>query len=77
MTKKETIKEPEKHLKLNLKALLEAKNMSRNEFVEKTGFTYVSVSAMVNGQYRRIGFETLERICHALDCDITELLVWE
>ncbi len=68
---------PEKHLKLNLRSLLDQHSLSITQFAEKTGMTYVTVHAIVNGKYKRIGLETLEKMCKALKCDIGDLFIWE
>lgn len=67
----------EKHLKINLKKLLEDKGMSVNDLAEKAGFSYVTILSMKNGKYKRIGLDTIERLCKALKCELTDLLVWE
>lgn len=69
---------PEKHLKLNVQALLDKKELSIAEFARRAGFEYRTAHDIVTGKYKRIGINTtLAKILIALDCKIEELIVWE
>jgi putative transcriptional regulator len=44
---------------------------------EKTGLSRTTISQLFNEHARGIEFSTLAKLCDALDCDITEILVLE
>ncbi len=44
------------------------RKISLNELAEKVGITNVNLSKLKTGKVSGIRFETLERICTALDC---------
>ncbi len=67
----------EKHLAFNIRPLLEKHSMNISQFAKKTGMNYATVHAIVNGKYKRIGLDTLEKMCKALKCDIGDLFIWE
>lgn len=70
--------EKTKHtLLFNLKALLEKREMSLNEFAEKTGMNYATALAIKNNKYRRIGLDTLQVMSEVLKCSISDLFIQE
>lgn len=77
MDPKKKAGKPEKHLKWNFKPLFEKSEMTRAAFAAETGMDYTTVGDLINGNYRRVGLETLEKICITLNCDVGDLFVWE
>lgn len=77
MSAKKTDDKTNKHLKLSIGSLLQERAMSRYEFAELTGMDYTTVGDLVNANYKRIGIDTLERICKALNVEVGDLFVWE
>jgi len=74
-TRKKT--EKPKKLKLNLREVLSNSGLSRYELAKKLGLHYVTISSMINDEYKRVEVETLEKICLAMDVGISDLFVWE
>ena len=70
-------KPAEKHLKLNVMPLIEAKGLSISAFGRLAGFDYRTAYDIVKRKYKRIGLDTLEKIVKALDCKIEDLFVWD
>lgn len=61
---------------VNLDIEMAKKRMSLNELSEKVGVTTVNLSILKNQKAKGVRFETLAKICVALDCtpgDILEL----
>lgn len=67
----------EKHLVFNIRPLMEKQSLNIAQFAKKTGLNYATVHAIVNGKYKRIGLDTLEKMCKALKCEIGDLFIWE
>jgi DNA-binding Xre family transcriptional regulator len=71
------IEKPAKHLKMNIQALLDQKGWSISKLAEDTGLNYKTIHSIVRNKYSRIGLDTLEKICKALNVDAGDLFVWE
>ena len=52
--------------------LLIDKGMSKTDLRNMTGISQSTIAKMVNGE--NINTEVLERICHALNCDIDDIM---
>lgn len=61
-------------IKIHLSAIMGAKRMSIAELSEKTGLHRNGLSKLYNEKTTSISFETLEKVCDALECDISDLL---
>lgn len=61
-------------MKIVLKETLKKKNMSQYRLSEMTGITKASISEICNNKRDAINFSTLDKICDALDCDISDIL---
>lgn len=57
-----------------LKQLLESKEKSLYWLAEVTGVTYPSLHKIINNKTSSIKLDILEKICVALECDISDLL---
>ena len=62
---------------VNLDVVLARRKMRSNELAEKIGITPQNLSVLKAGRARVIRFETLAKICDALDCQPGDLLVYE
>ncbi|WP_197497053.1 helix-turn-helix domain-containing protein [Arthrobacter sp. B6] len=60
-----------------LDELLEARGMTLTELSKRVGVSLVNLSVLKNDRAKAIRFSTLTAICHALDCQVGELLVAE
>lgn len=57
-----------------LKQLLESKEKSLYWLAEVTGVTYPSLHKIINNKTSSIKLHILEKICDALECNISDLL---
>lgn len=60
-------------LKLNLKQIADNKFPNKNQFAKATGIQYPAVCKLYDGSTKQINFDTLEKICIALDCTPNDL----
>lgn len=58
------------------KALVE-KSMSRYELAKKTGIQYQVIDNYYKNKVKRYGSYVLDRICDALQCDISDLIEYK
>lgn len=61
---------------VNLDVMLAKRKMSLTELSERVGITMANLSILKTGKARAIRFETLDKLCAALDCQPSELLEW-
>jgi len=61
-------------IKVHLSRLLGEKRMKISELAEKTGLHRNGLSRLYNEETDGIKFDTLEKICKALNCDISDLI---
>ena len=61
---------------VNLDVMLARRKMRSRELAERIGITEQNVSLLKSGKVKGIRFETLERICQALDCQPGDILEW-
>ena len=64
-----------------IKSLLSKKlgelRITRTELSLATGIRLNTISALYNDVLDRVSMDQLDKICEALDCDLSEILVWE
>jgi len=56
---------------------LARQKMSVGELADKVGITPANLAVLKNGRAKAIRFSTLEALCEALDCQVSDLLRWE
>lgn len=61
-------------IRVNLDVMLARRKMSVTELSNQIGITMANISILKNGRARAIRFETLERLCQALDCQPGDIL---
>ena len=61
---------------VNVDVMLAKRKMSLTELSERVGITMANLSILKTGKARAIRFETLDKLCAALDCQPAELLEW-
>ena len=61
-------------IKINLGKILEQQNKSMYWLSKQTGISQNSISKIVKGETSGINFDTLEKICVALKCNISDIL---
>ena len=59
---------------VNLDVMMAKRKMSLNELSEKVGITLAILSILKNNKAKAIRFSTLEAICDALDCQVSDIL---
>ncbi|MBQ9467698.1 MAG: helix-turn-helix transcriptional regulator [Clostridia bacterium] len=59
---------------VNIDVMLAKRKMSVTELSEKVGISLTNISLLKNGKVKGMKFETLDRICQALDCQPGDLL---
>ena len=64
-------------IKCNLSTLLGAKRLKVADVVRDTGINRSTLTRLYHEQNNRIDFDTLEKLCVYLECDIGDLLELE
>jgi putative transcriptional regulator len=59
---------------VNLDVMLARRKMPSKELAERIGITEQNVSLLKSGRVKGIRFDTLQRICAALDCQPGDLV---
>jgi putative transcriptional regulator len=60
-----------------LSRLLGERRMSVRELQRRTGLSYVTVYNLYSGKSNRVDFETLNKICRALDVQTSDILEYQ
>ena len=61
-------------IRVNLSVVMAQRRMSLNELSEKVGITLSNLSILKNEKAKGVRFETLNKICKALDCQPGDIL---
>ena len=64
-------------IRIDLDVMLARRKMSLTELSQRVGITMANLSILKTGKARAIRFDTLDAICHALDCQPGDILVYE
>ena len=59
---------------INLDVMMARRKISLTELSSRVGITMANLSILKNGRARAIRFETLEKLCEALDCQPGDIL---
>lgn len=59
---------------VNLDVMLATRKMRSKELAERIGITEQNVSLLKSGKVKGVRFETLDRICEALECQPGDIL---
>ena len=62
---------------VNLDLMLTRRKMQSTTLAQEIGITEKNVSLLKSGKVKGVRFETLDRICKALDCQPGDLLEWQ
>jgi putative transcriptional regulator len=54
--------------------MMAKRKMSLNELSDKVGITLANLSILKNNKAKAIRFSTLEAICQALDCSVSDII---
>lgn len=61
-------------MKLKINEILEESGNTKYWLMKKTGATYQTIQKLCTGQTRSIQFDTLEKICKALNCTPNDII---
>lgn len=64
-------------IKNRLKVLLAERDLNYTRLSEMTGISISALSELGSGSTKKISFDTLDKICAALECQVGDLLVWK
>lgn len=64
-------------IKINLDDALKRSGMTAKELSEKVGITEANMSLLRTGSVKGIRFNTLNRICYFLECDVKDILEFD
>ena len=64
-------------MKLNIKPLVDAKGMNRNQLSKELKIGYQAACNLYDGNVQRIYFDTLENLCDVLDCTPNDICVFD
>jgi len=62
---------------VQLDIMLAKRKMRSRELAEKVGITEQNLSLLKSGKVKGVRFDTLERICDALNCQPGDLLTYQ
>ena len=62
---------------VNLDVMLARRKMRSKELAERVGITEQNISLLKSGKVKGVRFDTLERICEALNCQPGDLLEYQ
>lgn len=60
-------------MQITLNETLKKANKSQYKLAQETGIAHSTINKLCNGKTDRIKFETLEKICHNLNCNIEDV----
>ena len=56
---------------------LKGKNMTAKELSQKVGITEANLSLLRTGNVKGVRFNTLNKICYYLECDVNDILYFD
>lgn len=62
------------HIEIHLKELLDKSGLSKNKFCQRAELQRAQLNGYLNNSVTRLDVDVLIRICHALDCTLSDLL---
>lgn len=64
-------------IKVDLETILKEKNMTAKELSQKVGITEANLSLLRTGNVKGVRFNTLNKICYYLECDVNDILYFD
>ena len=64
-------------VRLRLAEIMDSRGMTRNQLSRLTGTRYEVIHKWYGGKVEILDLDVLARICYVLDCDVSDLLVYE
>lgn len=62
---------------VRLDRVMADRKVSLNELSEAVGISTTNLSLLKNGKVKGVRFETLEKICEYLECDVKDILEYQ
>lgn len=64
-------------VRLRLAEIMDSRGMTRNQLSRLTGTRYEVNHKWYGGKVEKLDLDVLARICYVLDCEVSDLLVYE
>lgn len=64
-------------INVNLDVMMAKRKIGLMELAEKIDITPANLSILKNNKAKAVRFSTLDAICKALDCQVSDILEWE
>ncbi len=64
-------------IRVNLNVMMAKRNKSLNDLSQEVGISLANLSILKNNKGKAIRFSTLSALCEALDCQPSDILVYE
>ncbi len=64
-------------IKVSLEQALKTKNMTAKQLAEMVGITEANLSLLRTGNVKGVRFNTLNKICYYLECDVKDILYFD
>ena len=64
-------------IKVNLDVMMAKRNIKLNDLSDRVGITIANLSILKTGKAKAIRFSTLESLCVALECNVSDLIEFE
>ena len=64
-------------VRLRLAEIMDSRGMTRNQLSRLTGTRYEVIHKWYGGKVEKLDLDVLARICYVLDCEVSDLLVYE
>ena len=65
------------HIEINLKEIMDKKNVSRNALARAINARFEVIDKWYNGHVEKIDSDVLARICYVLDCSPSDVIVYK
>ena len=63
-------------IQINIEKVMKDRGLSRTKLAQKAFLQRKQLNKLLDGTAVRVDFQVLARICHALDCDIADILTY-
>ena len=64
-------------VRLRLAEIMDSRGMTRTQLSRLTGTRYEVIHKWYGGKVEKLDLDVLARICYVLDCEVSDLLVYE
>ncbi|MBQ0080868.1 MAG: helix-turn-helix transcriptional regulator [Alistipes sp.] len=64
-------------VQVRLARMMVKRNISSKDLAERMGITEANLSKIKTGKSKAIRFSTLEKLCHELRCQPSDILIYE